>query len=240
MKQRHFKFIGFFALLSIFFSSCWFLGPSIKGNGDVKEQVRSVGEFDQIKVSRGMNVSITQGCPAKVVVIADSNLHDVIETEVRGGVLEITVKENIRRAKEKKVMVTIDKLSGVEASSGSNAWSQSIITSENMKLHASSGGNLNMEINAKILKTDCSSGGNIKLSGTAKEAELEASSGANLKAGALKADECIMRASSGGNISSTVMVKLDAKASSGGNIVYYGEPNTKNINSSSGGNISHK
>jgi len=240
MKQKQFQIIGFFAVLSILFSSCWFLGPSIKGNGDVKEQARQVGEFDKIKVSRGMNVYIFQGNPAKVVVIADSNLHEVIETEVNGGMLEITAKENIRWAKEKKVMVTIDKLSGVETSSGSNVWSQAQISSENLNLHASSGANLTMEVNAKTLNADCSSGANIKLSGLAKEAELEASSGANLKAQALKADECNMRASSGGNVSSTVVVKFDGHASSGGSIVYYGEPTSTTINTSSGGSIHHK
>jgi len=240
MKQKHFQLIGIFVVLSIVLSSCWFLGPSIKGNGDVKESVRQVGEFDKIKVTRGMNVYITQGSPAKVVVIADSNLHDVIETEVRGGVLEISVKENIRWAKEKKVMVTVDKLLGVETNSGANAWSQSQIMSENLKLNASSGANLTMEVNAKSLSAECSSGANIHLSGLAKEAELDASSGANLKGEALKADDCKMGASSGGNVSATVVVKLDAKASSGGNVVYYGEPTSTNVNSSSGGNIHHK
>lgn len=240
MKQKQFQLIGIFAVLSILFSSCWFLGPSIKGNGNVKEEVRQVGEFDQIKVSRGMNVYITQGSPAKVIVIADSNLHEAIETEVRGGVLEISVKENIRWAKEKKVMVTVDKLSGVETNSGANAWSQSQIISENLRLHASSGANLTMDVNAKSLRAECSSGANIRLSGLAKEAELDASSGANLRGEDLKADECNIGASSGGNSSATVIVKLDANASSGGNVVYYGTPTTINVNSSSGGNIHHK
>jgi len=240
MYQKQFQLTGILVLLSILISSCWFLGPSIKGNRNVTEKTRQVDEFDRIKVSRGMNVYITQGSPAKVVVIADSNLHEVIETKVDGGVLKITVKENIRSAKEKKVMVTIDKLSGVEATSGGNAWSQSPIMSENLDLKATSGGNLTMELNAKLLRVDCSSGANIRLSGLAKEAELKTSSGGNLKGEALKADHCNMRASSGGNVSSTVIDKLDAKASSGGNIVYYGEPKSTNVNSSSGGNIRRK
>ena len=158
-----------------------FLGPSIKGDGNVTEQIRQVGEFDHIKVSRGINVYITQGNPARVVVIADSNLHKVIETDVEGGVLKITVNENIRWAKEKKVVVTVDKLTGVEATSGGKVWSQSQIISENMKLHASSGANMIMEVNANILSADCSSGANMKLSGLAKNTELRASSGADLK-----------------------------------------------------------
>ena len=217
-----------------------FIGPSVKGNGNVKEEVRQVGEFDQVKVSRGMNVYITQGSPAKVVVIADSNLHELIETKVEGGVLKITTRENIRWAEEKKVMVTVEKLTGVGANSGGNVWSQSQIKSDNLKLNANSGANLTMDVDAQSLSADCSSGANIKLSGLAKEAELETSSGANLKGEKLIAIQCKMSASSGGNVSSTVTGKLDAHASSGGNIAYYGEPTSTNVNSSSGGSIHRK
>jgi hypothetical protein len=240
MKRNQFQLIGILAVILVTLSSCWFLGPSVKGNGKVTEETRSLDEFDQIKVSRGMNVYITQGSPAKVLVIADNNLHEVIKTEVRGGVLNVYTDENVRWAKEKKVMVTVAEISVVETSSGSNAWSQGQITSENLELRASSGANLNMDVNAKYLKADCSSGANIKLSGLAKEAELEGSSGANLKGEELKVDTCKMKASSGGNVSSTVIAKLEAHASSGGNIRYFGNPVSTGINSSSGGNIIRK
>jgi len=240
MKRNHFQLIGVFAVLCIMLSSCWFLGPSVRGNGNVTEEVRKVGEFDRIKVSRGMNVYITQGSPAKVIVIADSNLHEVIETKVSDGVLKVFVNENVRWAEEKKVMVTVEKLTAVETSSGANAWSQNQIMSENLELESTSGANLTMEVNAKYLKAKCSSGANIWLSGLAKEAELGASSGANLKGPELKAEQCKMSASSGGNVSSAVSGKLKAEASSGGNIIYYGEPSSTEVNTSSGGSINRK
>jgi hypothetical protein len=240
MKRKQFQLIAIVAVLSVIFSSCWVLGPSVKGNGNVTEEVRQLDSFDRIKVSRGMNVYITQGSPVKVVVIADSNLHEVIETEVSGGVLKVFVNENIRWAKEKKVMVTVEKLSLVETTSGSNVWSDNRIMSDNLELKANSGANITLEVNAKFLRAECSTGANIKLSGLAKEAELETSSGANLKGQDLKADRCRMRASSGGNVSSAVVEKLDATASSGGNIVYWGDPTSTEIQKSSGGNIHKK
>ena len=240
MKTKQIQLIGIFALLTFVLSSCWFMGPSVKGNGNVTEEIRQVAEFDQIHVSRGMNVYVSQGSPAKIVVIADNNLHEVIETKVEGGILKVSVNENIRWAKEKKVMVTVEKLSGLETSSGSNAWSQNQIMSENLEMKASSGANITMDVNAKYLKADCSSGANIKISGLAKDAELETSSGANLKGEELKAENCKMKASSGGNVSSTVNGRLEAKASSGGNVAYYGEPTETDVNTSSGGNIHKK
>mgnify|MGYP002344511878 CR=1 FL=1 len=240
MKRKQFQLIGIFSILSLVLSSCLFLGPSVRGNGNVTEEVRQVGQFDQIDVSRGMNVYITQGTPQKVVVIADNNLHEIIETRVEGHTLKVYVNENIRWAKEKKVMVTVEKLTGVKTSSGSNAWSQNQIMAEDLELKASSGANLTLDVNTKSLRADCSSGSNLKLSGLAKEAELEASSGANLIGNELKVDDCRMKTSSGANVSATVNERLDAHASSGGNVVYYGEPKSTEVSTSSGGNIRKK
>jgi len=240
MNRNQIQLIGVFVISVILLSSCWFMGPSVKGDGNVTKEERHLAEFTQIKVSRGMNVYITQGSPAKVDVISDNNLHEIITTEVEDGVLTVSANENIRWAKEKKVMVTLEKLSGVETSSGSNAWSQGVIKSGEIELKASSGANLTIELEANDLKAKCSSGANIKLTGLAQNAELEASSGANLRGPDLKTENCIIRASSGGNASSGVNRKIEAHASSGGNVVYYGEPNITEISSSSGGNIHKK
>jgi len=240
MKSKQIQFYGILAAITLLLSSCWFMGPSVKGNGKVTNEIRQVREFDQIEVSRGMNVYISQGNPAKVVVIADNNLHEVIETKVEGGILKVFVNENIRWAKEKKVMVTVEKLYGVKATSGSNVYSQTQIMSDNLEIKASSGANLKMDVNAKYLKADCSSGANIHLSGLAEKAELEGSSGANLKGRELKSDNCKMRASSGANVFASVVEELEARASSGGNIVYYGEPTSTEIGCSSGGNVNRK
>lgn len=240
MKRIQIQFFAVLMLLGVLMSSCIFLGPSIRGNGQVTEQVRQVSAFDQIKVSRGMNVDITQGSPAKLVVVADDNLQEVIKTEVTGNVLHITVDENIRWAKEKKVMLTVEKLTGIDVSSGSNVWSQNQIETDNMVVKATSGANVKINMNAKILSGECNSGANIQFSGLAGQATLKASSGANMKAQELKINQAKLISSSGGNVWATVGGSLEAKASSGGNVTYYGNPASIDVKSSSGGNIHHK
>lgn len=240
MKVKHLTITLAFVFITIMLSSCWFLGPTIHGNGNVTEEVRQLDDFDEIEVSRGMNVYITQGSPSKVVVVADNNLHDVIITEVDGDVLKIYVDAIVREAKEMKVMVTVEKLTDVKTSSGANVYSQNAVKTDDIELSASSGSNITMEFNADYLKADCSSGSNIILSGYTRESELEASSGSNLKAEELKSDKGMMRASSGATIIATVEKELTAKASSGGNIIYYGEPASTNIDSSSGGSVNNR
>ncbi|HEY3372944.1 MAG TPA: head GIN domain-containing protein [Prolixibacteraceae bacterium] len=237
MKSKQLLTFGIIVFISLLFTSCLRMGPSVKGNGKITEEVRQVKDFDRIKVSMGMNVYITQGSPAKVVVVADNNLHELIRTEVDGGVLKIYSKGNIRSAEEKKVMVTVEKLTEVKVTTGSIVYSTNQLKIEEMELSANTGSNITMDVNARSLKVECSTGSNIILSGGANEAELEGSIGANLKGKELKVEHCKMRASVGANVFATVTGRLEARASSGGNIVYYGEPALTDIESSSGGNV---
>lgn len=222
--------------LPFLFNSC-LLGPTIKGNGHVVEEVRNVGGFDGIKASRGINVYITQGDETKVLVRADENLLDVIETEVNGGVLTVRSTGIVRDAESFKVFVTVPKTELIEASSGSNVYSEGEIKSDNLELSTSSGANMTLKLDVGDLSASSSSGANMSLDGIVEDMEASVSSGANIKAGDLKAKNAEMKASSGGNIWISAHKGLKASASSGGNIFYSGEPSEMDINTSSGGNV---
>lgn len=218
-------------------TSCIFIGPSKKGNGHVVEQTRKISSFDKIKVSRGMNVYISQGNEIHVVVKADENLLDVIRTEVDNHTLKISATENIRRATSKKVYVTLPEIYAVTAVAGSNVFSENVLHSEQLEVSSSAGSNIKLEVDSDELTTSASAGSNIKLEGKAKSFTGKASSGANIKAEELTTADCNARASSGANLWITVTETLEAKANSGGNVIYFGQPKTNNSESSSGGNI---
>ena len=61
----------------------------IHGNGKVVKQERPVSGFDEISVSTGIEVILTQDTFEKVVVEADENIQKVIKTEVNGSKLKI-------------------------------------------------------------------------------------------------------------------------------------------------------
>jgi hypothetical protein len=222
------------------FSSCVFMGPSIKGNGNVVEQTRKTGNFDKIDVSRGMNVYITQGETRKIVVKADENLLEAIETKIEGDVLVIRATQNIRNATSKKVFITVPDLEEIEASSGSNVFSETKLVFRDLKVSTSSGSNVTLEINSEKTEFSSSSGSNIKLQGITNSFKAKASSGANIKAEELTSENCEVKASSGSNIWITVKSDFSGDVSSGANIFVYGNPKNSNIEKSSGGNIINK
>lgn len=236
MKQKFLSLIAIFSVL-FFSSSCIFTGPSLKGNGNVMEETRKTGDFDEIRVTRGMNVYVTQGENTKVVVKADENLLDAIETNMEGSALKVTANSNIRKATELKVMVTVPDLNVVKTTAGSNLFSENTFETDNIELSASAGSNLKMSVNTENIEVSASAGSNIKLAGTTKSVTGRASAGSNVKAQELVAENCNVKVSSGANFWITVNNDFTGRASSGGNVFYYGNPKTTDIQKSSGGNV---
>lgn len=223
-------------ILTVSMHSC-VLSPSVKGDGNVTEEERKTADFDGIKASRGMNVYITQGDDFRVMVKADENLHDYIETQVDNGILVVSSSANIRKSKAKAVYVTLPNVETVKASAGSNVFTESGIRANELDVKSSAGSNINLEVKADKIMVSASAGSNIWLKGAADQLNAAASSGSNIKAGDLKTDKAEIKVSSGANIWTLVDQSFSAKASSGGNIFYAGNPSQTEINKSSGGNV---
>jgi len=201
------------------------LGPGVSGNGIVVTDERPVNEsFDQIKVSRGLDVYLTQSDHHSIEVEADENLQEIIITEVRNGTLEIYADENIRRSESQKVFVNFKSVERISSSSGSDVFSTNTITAEFLELSTSSGSDMELNIETEKVSCDSSSGSDLRLSGTTNTLYAEASSGSDIKAGNLTAISSRVKASSGAGITVNTSKELVAKASSGGDIKYYGNP----------------
>ncbi|APQ16021.1 head GIN domain-containing protein [Maribacter hydrothermalis] len=224
-------------VLVLFLSSCGFdinFGTGEKGNGVVVEETREITEdFTTVSSSEGIEVFVTQGADFDISVEADENIMDLIGTDIKNGKLKIHSIENIGRA-TKKVYVTMPKVTGLLASSGSHLSTENTIKADKLEVDASSGAIINVNVNATNMEIDASSGANITLEGTANEVYVDASSGANIKAKDLSTLVATADASSGANISIDVSDNLTAEASSGGNISYQGNPSVQKNKSVSG------
>lgn len=226
-------------LVSVVFVSCIFTG-SVEGNGKVVEETRDLGDFDKISVTRGMNVYITQGTSQKVVVKADENLLDVIETTVSDGTLKVSCNRGIRKAESNKVLVTVRGIEMIKSTAGSNVFAEDTLNLKNLEVKSTAGSNVKLVVKTEKMDVLAMAGSNIFLSGTSESFKAKTNSGSNLKAGELRITDCELRASSGANIWINVSKELTAKVSSGANVFYYGNPEATNIEKSSGGNVIKK
>ena len=228
-------------VLSMLMLSCNFsmnLGPGVSGNDNVVTKERMLdGDFNEIKVSNGLDVYLTQDTNESLSIHADENLHDIIMTSVENNVLSIYTTENINYAASRKVMVSFDNISKIKATSGSDVYSTNTIKTDAIELSTTSGSDMELEIEVTSVTCDASSGSDLKLSGTADYLVAEASSGSDIKAGNLITKTSDVRASSGADITVNATKELVAKSDSGGDVKYYGKPEKVEKNDSTSGSI---
>lgn len=239
MKKINIQFLAILFIAAIFTSCGSNMFNGVVGNRNIVTIERTIkADFTGIKVSTGIDLFIRQGSTNAITVEADENLHDLIITEVKEGILKIYTDKNIWKSKARKVYVTIENLTLLKASSGSNVKSESVINTNEIYIDASSGASIDIEVVAKSAVTEASSGSDVKIKGTTINHTARASSGSSINAYKLKSTNANASASSGASINIYASKNMDAKASSGGVIDYTGNPTKISKEASSGGSIS--
>ncbi|WP_025740128.1 head GIN domain-containing protein [Aquimarina pacifica] len=224
--------------LSLACCSCNMVFNGVSGEGEVITKERSIDEnFDTVKVSKGIDVILNKSTDKKVIVEANKNLHDHIEIYVKANTLYITSDENIFKADEKKVVISYDKLNKVTVSSGASISSEETVVQKDLALSASSGADMRLEVRAETLASSVSSGAMIDLSGKVNNHTAKASSGADIRAKNLMSLSSQANASSGSSIRIHAKNEFSGKATSGADVIYYGEPEIVSETDNSGGNV---
>jgi hypothetical protein len=217
---------------------------AVNGKSD-KTETRQVSNFKGIKVSTGIDLYITMGTTEEVKIVADDDLIDNIITEVKDGTLRIYTKQsnwfNWNSGNQtRKAYVTVKEIELIEASSGSDVKSENTLKGEDLNVRTSSGSDVEIDVYYKNVWVDASSGSDAKLTGKVKTLNANASSGSDIKAQDLVSSVCKVNVSSGSDATVNVTDELYANASSGADVMYYGNPQVKDIDESSGGDVSQR
>lgn len=228
------------SILSLSLFSCNFnSNMGVKGNGNVITKKRSLeGSFNQIEVSRGLDIYLTQSGVEHLSVQADENLHDLIITEIEGNILKIYPAKNISYSAVQKVMVNFKNITKISSEAGSDVYGTTKISADSLKLKSTNGGDIELEVEVTTLYCEVSGGSDIKIKGTADTLIATAESGSDIHAKNLMTLFTNAKATSGSDIKVNVSKELTANAQSGGDIMYVGNP--EKINKSGGVSASIK
>ena len=217
---------------------------------DANAEARTVGSFNAIKVSHGIELLLKQGNEEGVAVSANEKKYrDAIKTEVVNGELRIYVDQSFDkwwkqlRLKEKylRAYVSFKNLEKVDGSSGAKITIDGNLNSAVLAVELSSGATFKGDLKAMNLSIDQSSGGKSYVSGNVENLNVTASSGGHFYGYDLVVDKCKADASSGGKMQINVAKEMVAYASSGGSIDYKGEAAViMDVSTSSGGKIKRK
>lgn len=206
----------------------------------VETQTRNVQNFNAIDVAQGINVNVDFGKTESAIVEASSEHIDDVVTEVKSGTLHIYLKNKVKTKRVNyTVNVTAMQIDAINATSGAQVNSKCIRNS-NVKLNASSGATINAEMKAGKASLKTTSGSTIRVNGSADVADVVLNSGSTIDASSLCTKNMDINVSSGASAYINVKDSLEAEASSGASIRYFGSPHYRVINKSSGGSVSQR
>jgi hypothetical protein len=204
----------------------WFIGPSVRGSGNVISETRDASGFNAINLEYPAEVLITQGKVESVKIEAEDNLLPGLKTQVKNGALEIFYKKSsdqfVNPTKPVVITIVVKDLANVDFSSAGKLTINGLKT-ENLDVSLNGAGNLELnDINIKKLSVDLSGAGSMSASGTAGDLGVNINGFGDFKGADLHGKTANVNISGAGGATVWVDDALDANISGAGSIDYYG------------------
>lgn len=223
-------------------------------------ETRNLESFSRIHVAEGIEATLVPGNKESIDISVQGNIStQEVLTEMRGSKLRIHLEDGrrYRRVKVKvnvtyrsltaiiassaariKVKGNLDNMQEISVSSAGSIYAEGTIKGSDMELDASSAGGFEGKVQATNIRVRVSSSGGIRLSGGSTGSLLaKGSSSGRLRGYDFTCESADVRVSSGASIRLNVAKAIEARASSGGSVVYTGSPQKVRVSSSSGGSI---
>ena len=205
-------------------------------------QTIDLSPFNEVSASAGHVVTLIQSDQNYAEVKMIKGDREDVEIYVTGDRLKVKTRKGLWNSSKTKAEVKVyyaQKLSEIDASSGSNISSYDIVKTDRLSIDASSGAKCDIKVESNELDIDVSSGAKIKATGNTGSQTVDASSGAKYEGRELLSDYTVAEASSGAKAIVYCSKRIKAESSSGGSVVYYGKPSDIDADSGkwSGGSV---
>jgi hypothetical protein len=180
-KTNNLLLINLFAIsILLLISSCYFAFDNL---GPVVDEEREVNDFSKLKVTSGINVKLSQGNHHRIIIHANKDIIDDVETEVSNGTLHVSINRNwFRGGANVNAEITFVELTSIDVNAGSDLESVGLLTFRDIDIEASAGSDLKLNLEASSVNLRSSSGSDASLKGSARNFEAKASSGSDINA----------------------------------------------------------
>lgn len=216
--------IIFITTLSLVVCSCQYLEEFERGNGEIVTERRTVPDFNELKIGGNFEILLKKGDQSYVRINTDENLLAFIDTEVHGGVLEITQQKKLISKKKIKLIVNYVNLDELRAMGATLIKNEGYLDSEDLKIRMDGAGIIDLKIQCDDLEVVVSGAGILKLAGEVQTQDLNLTGAGKLEAFDLESTSCTISVGGIGGAEIFVTEKLDAKIEGIGGIEYVGDP----------------
>jgi hypothetical protein len=178
----------------------------VQGSGSVITETRVVAQFDEISIAGFGEVTLEVGPGPSLIVEAEDNVMPHLVTDVAGGTLEITSKENVsfQNVLEPRYTVTIPSLTAVSI--------------------AGSGGVTASGLGGESFEVSISGSGDVIPSGSVASLAVTISGSGTFLGDDLIVEDAEVSISGSGTIVVHAVTTLDASIAGSGTIAYLGDP----------------
>ena len=222
MRHIYLSLVAGIALLSL--NSC----EKVVGDGPVQTETRTVASFNEIEFEVPGDLVFIEDDEREVIIEAQRNIIDVIQTYVSGSELRVKVKENTNIRSSKPIHITV-KGPGVRSlklSGSGNLTVPGTLAAADAKLRISGSGKMMVtKVEADHLEASISGSGDIDvIEGTVNSQDLNISGSGNLDLVEVLSKTTITQTSGSGTMKVNVSETLDTRISGSGDVYYKGSP----------------
>lgn len=206
-------------------------------DANTQKEDRTVGSFNEVSISGGIDLYITQGNSKTLTVEASENAIDNLVTEVKNGRLKIYFDKRVRRVKKANVYITVNDLKKISSSGGSDVESKGQLKFDELAIHSSGGSDVELELIVNHLDCHTSGGSDVELDGSAETLELHASGGSDFDGFNFKTREAVVSASGGSDSNIYASESIVVSASGASDVNFKGDPKKTKLKSSGSSDI---
>lgn len=187
-------------------------------------ETRIIKDFDELRVIGPFEVELIEDENNQLIIESEEiDLHKII-TEMDGTALKIRSAAAFTSQKTIHIKVHYDVLREVSSSAGAYIFSNKPVYGDKIDMKANAGGRIEFQLDVEKIELRVTQGAQVRVEGKAKTAELYCTTGATLNAGGLKTNKVYVESSTGGVAHVFAVEKLDAHATTKGEILYNGDP----------------
>jgi hypothetical protein len=212
------------------------LTPGTTGSGQEASEQRDVAAFERIEVAGQTAVTVASGDPS-VTVRGDDNLIGEVVTDVNDGTLTIDEQRHVDPRAGLVVEVTAPRLRAA-AVHGSGDLTARDVAGGPFTATLDGSGDLTIDgVDADVFTGDLSGSGNLDAAGQAERVDLAASGSGEADLRDLVASEATVDVTGSGDALVQVTQILQASSSGSGDVIYTGDPQDVQENTSGSGDI---
>lgn len=215
--------------------ACHFSGTGLNGQGPLKTETRSVGDFHGVELAIAGELEISVSDRYSVEVQGQENILPVLKTRVENGILKIDFEENVDGYESLRIKVSAPSFDDITLSGSGTIRATSTLTANRLEVSLPGSGEIVLtQLDAGTVDCEVGGSGSVELGGKTNELQASMSGSGEVKAKDLAANDCKADLSGSGSISCNAAQTLKASISGSGNVSYAGNPTVEQQVSGSG------